>query len=524
MFAIEVRTFHVQPEPMHVVSLIIHLINTWLVGIVAVKLGENRFAHAGRWYLLALPMLLFGLHPLLVEPVVWIGCQFDLMATLLMLLGLIFNLSLRRPWPRGISVAICFFLAACAKESAAAFPFILIIFDWLALDEPQNSPKPTQLRIFLKKNWLVYALAFAAGMVYLTLRNYALGGLAIEADADRLTSLARFQQASFLYSRYWQMFFWPMTGMGPLHPLDRSSFFILSAVSLLRDILSLGIILLGIALTLRRICAGGLILVVTFALLPVLHIVPGNLDTSLYHERYAMTALAFACALLPLTLKDISLPKSSERILSLATKIILFFWLVLAVIGIRQLVPLWSTQLNLWKWALQENPNFILAKEELIEAYITSGAHAEAWQLIDNVVAAETPCTDCMLNAADLALLEGNPARASIFLDKIQNAADLHTFASRYRFYLTLRAELLLLQGHSAQAEQMARNTIAMDNLDPQPYLVLATALARQGKLVDAQQQENSALLLLAPEQRDYRRQAFEKLLTSLSEPSTNRH
>ncbi len=36
-------------------------------------------------------MLLYGIHPALIEPIVWIGCQAELMVTLLTLLAILFN-------------------------------------------------------------------------------------------------------------------------------------------------------------------------------------------------------------------------------------------------------------------------------------------------------------------------------------------------------------------------------------------------------------------------------------------------
>src|SRR5690606_13931490 len=92
LFTLQLRLFGVQPLPMHAVSLCLHLLNTLLVGLLA--LHSSRAAqHAPRTQALRLlaSMLLFGLHPALSEVVAWVGCQFDQIASLFMLLGLLAN-------------------------------------------------------------------------------------------------------------------------------------------------------------------------------------------------------------------------------------------------------------------------------------------------------------------------------------------------------------------------------------------------------------------------------------------------
>src|SRR5262249_28107404 len=132
---LEIRAFDAAPGPMHVVSLALHLVNTSLVGILA-KHAMQVPREPGRQILPVAAMLIYGIHPALVEPVVWIGCQFDLFVTMFTLLALIANLRLVRAGSRATLVAGCFFLAACAKESAIALPLVIVVADFILL-EPQ---------------------------------------------------------------------------------------------------------------------------------------------------------------------------------------------------------------------------------------------------------------------------------------------------------------------------------------------------------------------------------------------------
>jgi hypothetical protein len=522
LFTLEVRSFDAQPGPMHAVSLCLHAANTLLVGALAVSLSNGRYPPAKRWQVVAIPMLLFGLHPLLVESVTWIGCQFDLVATLFMLVALLCNNALRQRWGRAAVVALCFFLGACAKESAVVLPFVLVVLDWFAFAPSPGMSLIAQVWGVLKRNWPVYVSMLAAGVAYLCFRHWAMGTLTLASGIDQLSPGARVQEVCFLYMRYWRLFFWPMAGMSPMHPLSMAPFFTFSASLLLRDIAAFGIVLAGIWLTLRRFYLGALIMVVTLAIMPVLHIVPAYLDTSLYHERYAMTALALACSLLPLVLLELPIPKDSARTAPMAGYFGLVVWLALSITNIRQIIPLWSSQVRLWEWAVQENPDFIGAKDELISAYVGAGDNAQAWQIIHSVVAENVPCPSCMLNAAILALRQNDTKLAAYYIDRIDRTNGLVETVN-YVFYFKIKASLLILQNSPIVAEQMLRDAAAKDPMNPDTHMELALGLAVLGKTAEAEQAEQATLMLMPPERRPRLHQVFLAVLKSI-EAALARH
>jgi hypothetical protein len=501
---------------MHAVSVALHLINTILVGVYAKKVSSYKSPNEGRWYMVLLPMLLYGLHPLLIEPVMWLGCQTDIVAMLFMLLGLILNATFKRVLVRAVCVALCFFMAACSKESALAFPFLLVLFDWFNPGVAQHSGITAQLKQLLKLNWVVYAFAFCAGVIYLVLRHVALGALLPYLGNQNLPLFAHVQQICFLYVRFWRMIVWPMDGMSPVHPVPAAQFLSASASSVFDVVLSLGIALTGLICTLRRHYVGGLIMAVTFALLPVLHLLPVGYDQSLYHERYAMPALAMACVWLPAVLLAIRVPAKIHRVVSASGFIAVTLWLTLGAMNVRATIPLWSTPLNLWEWAFSQYPDDIEVQDSLIGTYIDLGYNNRAWSIIDKIVADKVPCTNCMLNAAELAISENKLDRAVFFLDSIKDSPQLYENKVTSRFYLTMRGEVELLQGDALQAEKHARDAISIDDLDPNSHLVLAMALAKQGRLGEANDAENAAVSLSAPDERDERRRLYENWLARI--------
>jgi hypothetical protein len=111
LYTLEVRAFDSMPGPMHAVSLGLHLVNTLLVGLLAQRLRtlDPWLASRDRRWAIGIAMLLFGLHPVLIEAVVWVNCQFELVVALFTMLGLLANLCIPRRILRALLVGCSFF-------------------------------------------------------------------------------------------------------------------------------------------------------------------------------------------------------------------------------------------------------------------------------------------------------------------------------------------------------------------------------------------------------------------------------
>jgi hypothetical protein len=517
LLAIEVRAFDVQPAPMHAVSLLIHLLNTLLVGALALRVAAQDVSNKARAGILSVAMLLYGLHPVLIEPVAWIDCQFDLVVTLLTLLGLLANLTFRGALLRPLAVATCFFLAACAKESAVTFPLLLIVFDWMQIRRSGSNGFAADLRALLVRNGAVYAATFVAGIAYLVFRHWGLGqAVPTTSSGEGLTGLGHLQEIAFLYLHYWRTLVWPMTGLSPIHPVDVLAFNTATAASLAIDVAAIALFVSGIVMALRRNpTIGCLVVAVSCSLLPVLHIVTVSFDLSLYHERYAMTAVAVACALLPAVWMNLSLPQQTARLALPVATTVLALWLALAVVNIRVTLPLWSSNVQLWRWALNNYPDSVEAKDGLLTAYISTHDTANAHRLIDKLIADDVPCGNCMLNTAILAISENNLPLASAMLDRLRSTRDVATDPRMRRMFLRTEGQLRMMQGDSAHAEQDFYSASAMDPLDPEPQIWLAVTLATEGKPDEARRIGAAAILLLPPEEREQRRKGLEAVLAA---------
>lgn len=519
LFTAQVRLFDSQPAPMHAVSLCMHLANTLLVGLLAwLTAAAASRTPRQKIILLACSMLLYGLHPVLIEAVTWIGCQFDLMATMFMLLGLLANILIHSRTGRAIVIGVLFLLAACCKESAAAFPLILAVHDWAMSSGHGDKNLRASLRSFVDRHWPTFAALFVAGLAYLALRHWALGQLLHPNSSDAPSAFGRFQEVCFLYLHYWRTLFVPMPGMNPIHPVDTSVFAVATFPSLLADVVAITMVTGSFYLALaRRSALGCIVMVVTVALLPVLHIIPSAFDSSLYHDRYVLTGFTVACTMLPLVRVPLRIdPKSRQFALRTAT-LLGILWLVSSIFFIRTTIPLWSSNIKLWQWALTVNPRSVGAMDLLLSAYINARDYRSADALLARMKADHVDCTNCMLNGAILALMRDDPSTASSYLEKVRDSKEITFDRKVFGRYMQATGQMLLMQNKLPDAVAVLRASIQAVPVNPQPHLLLAVALAKQGKLAEARAMEQSGIAMLPIQQRKAAREAMNHEFGQLS-------
>ncbi len=164
------------PRGYHLVGLLFHAANVVLLHLLCVRLLERSMPEvaarlgAALGWLCAVPVALYAVHPLRVEPVAWASCQaylpsvtFSLLATLSYLRAHPASGVFRRSWMIGASVLIV--LAVLSKGSAVVLPFVLLILDAYPLGRlGQGRPSwPAIRRVLVEKvPILVFCLAFTA--------------------------------------------------------------------------------------------------------------------------------------------------------------------------------------------------------------------------------------------------------------------------------------------------------------------------------------------------------------------------
>lgn len=124
-YAVQYHLFGANPRGYHVFSLIGHAVNcllaAWLIGLLT-----------GSSWAGFLAGLIYGLHPLRIEPVAWISAQKDLLATAGALLMIIAYIYFRRTGRRSfLLLSYCSFGAAVlAKATVLLMPLFLMVLDY----------------------------------------------------------------------------------------------------------------------------------------------------------------------------------------------------------------------------------------------------------------------------------------------------------------------------------------------------------------------------------------------------------
>jgi len=514
LFTIEVRAFGSMPGPMHAVSLGLHLVNTLLVGLLAQRLRtlDPGLASRDRRWAIGIAMLLYGLHPVLIEAIVWINCQFELVVVLFTLLGLLANFYIHGRVLRAILVGCSFFLAACAKEAAAVFPLLLVSFDWLVMARQSPDKRHPRLIDLFKRNWLTFLACLSAGIAYLVFRHWALDNLIGNHAFSSSSLLGHVQQVSRRYMQYWKLLIWPMSGQGPIHPYDQAQFEVVSWTAAADVAMTVLIAAAGFYAGIRRPSAvGQMIVVATVSLLPVLGIVPIEFDPSLYHERYVLTALAMMCPLLALV--DLAQVFRKSQTVTMATMVLLCVWLVIGIINIRSTIPLWSDNVKLWEWVSRSYPKSSYATDLLMSSYLNAGEIDKARTIGDRLLKEKTQCLNCLLNESSAAISSGDINTAIKALDLLQTIPALASDKSAFESYLAARGHVSLMENKLTEAEGLLRAASKMDPLDAKTKYDLAITLGLLGNVEEARSSGQDALDLLPSATREESRQTLEQAI-----------
>lgn len=146
--AIDYRLFGLEPAGHHFVSIVLHGINAFLAFLLIFHFARRAYpglkGRSGVLLVCAWAALVFAVHPLRVESVVWAAERKDLLCALFMFSALLAYLRFadasekaeRRRWYRW--VLVLFLLALMSKPMAVTLPAVLLILDLHPLNRIQS--------------------------------------------------------------------------------------------------------------------------------------------------------------------------------------------------------------------------------------------------------------------------------------------------------------------------------------------------------------------------------------------------
>lgn len=164
---IEHHLFGPNPFYYHLNNLLLHLVNVVLVFVLIARFLKNKG-------IALFSALLFAIHPMHVENIVWLSSRKDLVYGIFFLLSLIQYLRYSEKKSKlNLSLAILFFVASLlSKANAIVLPIIFILIDWYQGRRDWG-------RVILSK---IPLLAFSGLMVYITYSTQEAEGFIREID------------------------------------------------------------------------------------------------------------------------------------------------------------------------------------------------------------------------------------------------------------------------------------------------------------------------------------------------------
>jgi len=372
-FVAEFAAFGASATISHIANLCVHMVNTTLVfGIATVAL---RFANAapdaperddGRGGVIAaFAALTYSLHPALVESVAWVAGRFDLLCATFTLTAISVATSREATRPRMAFVAISTFAALLCKEMAITIPCLILTIR-LSLRAEDAGDVGKRLRRSIH-----FAAASMLGVLaYLLLRIALIPGF-IHTPHDLVDKVGWLSlphavlvaQALLFYVRLAVL---PLGNLVPVHPLGQSLLGGMSAVNV-ASVVATGCIVLLVAVGLARIARKpdpitGFAVAFFVALLPVLQLIPLTISGGIGENRFLTLPLAFASISLCLSLRLllVRVTPTTNRFVPGAVGAAAFLVLVLAGWATRITLPIWASDVTLFRASFAAQPQHLL--------------------------------------------------------------------------------------------------------------------------------------------------------------------
>lgn len=438
----------------HLMSVLLHLFATTLVYRLGLRLLKDEWSAA-------LAAVLFALHPVHIESVAWLSSATDLLATVFLLAAMIAYLRFRE---RGsaATLVISLLLAAAAilcKETAAIFPILIFLYEWLS--DPRPPPR----------TWFTRALPFAAVvLLYMAATRIAIPVRAISAaDADRWTIVTSL----------------PLVAGGYLKtlvfPFQLSLFYAPEAMSHwtaggAAAVLVLVAVLLGLGWWVRSSPAARFPLawLLAFSAPPLAAIFLFTRDNWVHDRHMYLPSVGF-CLLVALLISRLGL---RARLVTTAVLI------AVLTIALALQLPRFDNELTLYTHAIRRAPHNLELRLTYAYALTMYGQHERAIQEYEEIARFAPYSEDVFAN---LGMDYDDQGRLPEARDALARAVVLARRGSSLRTLVLFRLGAVESKlGELDSAERHLREAIALDPDGWNFHAALGEVLRRQGREAEA--------------------------------------
>ncbi len=457
-----------RPAGHHAMNVVLHMANVWLLFALALRLLRGRGdPPVGAVVAAALGAGLFALHPVVVEPVAWVGAREELLLVLCLLGAVHLRLlayDRRETARRGV---LALHAASIASGAAAALasavgavgPVLLLAADTGCRYTPS---------LWRRVRTVLPLAAVAAAVVVAKVARQA----PVEAGSPLdFTWAERAALVPSIFARNLATLAWParLTLICPFRvPADPLGPWVVGGV------IAAALVAAGLAWAIARgrgVVAFGAIWFVA-ALAPSSQLLAHHLPRADRLLYLPLAGLAIVAAALVGRVRG---RRARAAVWALAGAV-----LVAAGVRAAAQVPVWATSLSLFQHAVAMNPQSDAAHNNLGAALDDAGRHHEAARHYEKAVRLAPGNAEGLTNLALARVRQGRRAEAISLLRRALEAkpddADNH-----YNLGVLLARE----GEHAAAADHYAR-AAALDPGRTEAWYALGNALARQGRLAKA--------------------------------------
>jgi tetratricopeptide (TPR) repeat protein len=487
-------------RPFHYTSLGLHMVNTALVVVLLYLLF-------GRIWIAVGAGLLFGLHPMTVEPIAWISERKTLLAAFFALLSLLLYVYYARKgdWKFYIGSMIMYVLALMSKPTSTPLPILMLLMDCWPL-------KRLKWRTVLEKLPFL-ALGFISAIItYISQSQTAGAFLPVEYGPERIPLIICHDIVFYPYKIIWPMnlsshYPYPQP-LGLSHPMV--------AAGVIGTCLLIPLLIISLRWT-----KGALVgwLIFFLALLPTMQII--GFSNVIASDKFAyLPSIGLLMALTALGRWYLRTGKTVIR--HTAVVIIVLILAVTEAAATRRYLVHWRTTMSLCQYMLAQTPNAAQVHNMAGHAFQLEDRLDEAVRHYRRALQGAPNFVDAHNNLGIVLKLLGKfdeavnhyrsalqiePNNANIHFNLanvLQSQGKFDEAVSHYRRALQIRpkhanaqnnlANLLSQQGNFDEAISHYRQIMQIKPNDAITYNNLGALLEQQGKLDEAIEHYGTAL------------------------------
>ncbi len=316
--------------PFHKTSLALHMMNTGLIIVLLYLLF-------GKPMPAAIVGLIFGVHPMTVEPIPWVGERKTLLAAFFALWCLIFYVRYARKsgWTWYTACLVAYVLALMSKPTSTPLPMVLLLLDYWPLGRLSRKTIVEKLPFFAIG-------AFSAMVTYISQKN--VGGVIGPGDYSwtRAPLLVCHNIIFYLSKMIWPV---DLTSHYP-YPTP----FSLSSPMILAGVIGTAVLIVFVLISLRwsrAFATGGLIFFLV--LLPTIQIV--GFSPVIASDKFAYLPSVGLLMVLAWGIAKIQGVKAKRALVAVAGVIV-----ILECVGTRSYLKVWQTTETLNRRLLALSP------------------------------------------------------------------------------------------------------------------------------------------------------------------------